>query len=170
MTLAKELKRPEPQRFEWRPGHARQHDRLFGLFKGKVIQKLTISDPYALADAHQRDAHVRFLEDIMAFAQRVENIVIEYAPDISYDANDAEMRRDFGRRMIGAFAGRSVPVALERRYKRSSDDDFHDRVIELQIRRTGGAVSRHLLDGGRGVLALYDDSKNCTFNYWPPAE
>lgn len=170
LTLARELNRPQPQRFEWKPGHARQPDILFDLFKGKLIAKLTISDPYALADEYQRDAHVRFLEDLTAVAERVENVVIEYAPDISYDANDMEMRRDFGRRMAQAFVGRQVPIVLDRRYKRSKNDDFHDRTIQLHIRSLTGAVHRHLLDGGRGILALYDESKICTFNYWPPAD
>lgn len=170
LTLAKQLNRPEPLRFEWKPRQARQLDSLFALFKGKVVQKLTISDPYALADPHQRQAHAKFLKDLIEVADRIENVVIEYAPDYSYEADDAEMRRDFGRCMTETFGTRTIPYSLQRRSKRARDDDFHDRTIELHIRRAGGAVNRHLLDGGRGVLALYDETKTCTLNYWPPAE
>lgn len=158
LTLAKQLNRPEPRRFEWKPRQARQLDSLFSLFRHKTIEKLVIRDPYALADRAQRRAHVRFLQDLAAAAQRIDHVVIEYAPDYARDANDAEMRRDFGRAMTEVFGTRIFSYQLQRRFKRVRHDDFHDRTIEIYVRRTGGAINRHLLDGGRGVLALYDDT------------
>lgn len=43
------------------------------------------------------------------------------------------------------FAAAAPRLALARRSKRTRDDDFHDRFIEVDVRHAGGAVKRHEL-------------------------
>ena len=63
----------------------------------------------------------------------------------------------------------SVPrLSLVRRSKRSANDDFHDRLVDIDVRGAGGAVLQHQITIGRGLIALYDDSRTCTVSYNPP--
>src|SRR5690606_3684286 len=99
-----------------------------------------IRDPYALAHPNARRAQVEFVAQVRAVSRKVDSVTIEYAPEYEGDLPDGAARRD-----IGDLFTRMIPeprprLALDRRARRSRDDDFHDREIELAIRHAGGAV------------------------------
>lgn len=84
--------------------------------------------------------------------------------------DDMARRREFGASYATAFSGAPPRLSLVRRSKRSRDDDFHDRFVELDIRHAGNAIKRHELTIGRGTEAFYDLRKQCTVTYAPPGE
>ncbi|WP_312136402.1 DEAD/DEAH box helicase [Brevundimonas sp.] len=141
---------------------------IIALFAGKDLVDVTIRDPYALGGRSARNAQVRFLTELKAAARSVEAITIEYAEEIVGDVTDSEARRDIGDQLSRQL--KPVPrLSLKRRRKRTHDDDFHDRFIDISIRHAGGAIRVHELSLGRGIEALYDERKQCTVTYAPPS-
>lgn len=94
--------------------------------------------------------------------------MIEYAPEVEGDVDEVACRREFGSSYSTGFGGVAPRLSLARRSKRSRDDDFHDRFIEVDVRHAGGAIKRHELTIGRGIEALYNDRRQCTVTYAPP--
>ena len=129
---------------------------------------MTIRDPYALGARSARDAQVRFLAELKSAARSIEAITIEYAEEVVGDVTDSEARREIGDQL----SRRLKPVprfSLKRRRKRTHDDDFHDRFVDVSVRHVGGAIRLHELSLGRGIEALYDERKQCTVTYAPPS-
>lgn len=154
----------------WRraPGEPRPTDEILALFAGRHIAQVTIRDPYAIATHSARSSQIAFLQSLRSVAGTVESVVIEYAPEVEGDVDEVACRREFGSSYAASFAGAAPRLALARRSKRSRDDDFHDRFIEVDVRHAGGAVKRHELTIGRGIEALYNDRRQCTVTYAPP--
>ncbi len=154
----------------WRraPGEPRPTDEILALFSGLHITKVTIRDPYALASYSGRNSQIEFLQALQDAASALESVLIEYAPEAEGDVDELTSRREFGSGYATSFGSSAPRLALIRRSKRSRDDDFHDRFIEVDIRHAGGAVKTHQLTIGRGVEALYNDRRQCTVTYAPP--
>lgn len=155
----------------WRrgAGEPRPTDEVLGLFSGKHIVQVTIRDPYALGTSESRQSQLRFLADLKQRVAALENVLIEYAPEVDGDIDEASGRREFGAAFASSFAGSVPKLVLARRSKRTRDDDFHDRFIEIDVKHAGGAVKRHELTIGRGVEALYNSRRQCTLTYVPPS-
>jgi len=155
----------------WRRGvgEARPTHEIINLFAGKHVVQIAIRDPYALGTTRSRESQVRFLADLNQAAASLEGVLIEYAPEAEGDLDEVGCRRDFGSKYAAEFAGSAPRLSLARRSKRTRDDDFHDRFIEIDVRHAGGAVKRHELTIGRGLEALYNDRRQCTVTYVPPA-
>lgn len=151
------------------PREPRPTQEILALFQGKVINRATISDPYALVSPWAREAQIRFASDLAQVAT-LKSLVIEYAPDVGDDSDESSARRDIGARFAACGAAASgatfTPI---RRYRRGGADDFHDRQIILEIVHAGGAVRLHTLLIGRGLTALYEDRWQCSVSYAPPA-
>lgn len=154
----------------WRlpPGQARPTNEILALFDRRHITQVTIRDPYALASHAARRAHIQFLSELKDSARSLEGVLIEYAPEAEGDRDELACRREFGSSFATTFAGAAPKLILSRRSKRSRDDDFHDRFVEIDVRHTGGAIKRHELTIGRGIEALYNDRRQCTVTYVPP--
>ena len=150
------------------PREPRPTQEILALFQGKVINRATISDPYALVSPWAREAQIRFASDLAQVAT-LKSLVIEYAPDAGDDSDDSSARRDIGARFAAcsaaAFGATFTPI---RRYRRGGADDFHDRQVTLEIVHAGGAVRLHTLLIGRGLTALYEDRWQCSVSYAPP--
>ncbi|MDP1598724.1 DEAD/DEAH box helicase [Phenylobacterium sp.] len=155
----------------WRceAGAARPTEALVAMFAGKDIVQVAIRDPYALARSSARQAQVRFLVALKEVSRSLGAVTIEYAPEAEGDADDGGARRDLGAIYSRAFGGGGPRLALNRRSKRSRDDDFHDRFVEIDVRHAGGAIRRYEVTIGRGVEALFDSTKQCTVTYAPPS-
>ncbi|GGB51594.1 hypothetical protein GCM10010833_02890 [Blastomonas aquatica] len=154
----------------WRrgPGEPRPTDEIVALFAGLHISQVAIRDPYALASQTSRTSQIEFLQALNHVAVTLDNVIIEYAPEVEGDIDEVVSRREFGSSYSKTFGGGGPRLALVRRSKRSRDDDFHDRFIEVDIRHAGGAVKRHELTIGRGIEALYNERRQCTVTYAPP--
>lgn len=154
----------------WRlsAGDPRPTDEILAIFAGRHLVQVSILDPYALGTRQARQAQLQFLLDLKAKAAALDNALVEYAPEIEGDLDDVGCRREFGSAYATAFAGSAPRLVLARRSKRTRDDDFHDRFIEIDVRHAGGAVKRHVLSIGRGAEALYNDRRQCTVTYVPP--
>lgn len=154
----------------WRrgPGEPRPTDEILALFAGLQISQVIIRDPYALASYSSRNSQIEFLQALKDAAGTLESVMIEYAPEVEGDIDEVRCRREFGSGYATSFGGAAPRLALKRRNKRSRDDDFHDRFIEVDIRHAGGAIKRHELTIGRGIEALYNDRRQCTVTYAPP--
>ena len=154
---------------QWRvaAGGTRPTNEILALFAGKDLVDVSIRDPYALARRSNREAQVQFIADLKAVARSVESVTIEYAEEVEGDASDAQSRREMGD-MLSRRLAPMPRLAMTRRRKRSRDDDFHDRFVDIAVRHAGGAVRIHELALGRGVEALYDERKQCTVTYAPP--
>lgn len=169
LQLPHPLARSGIRHWKVRPFEGRPTAEIVELFRDRDISAITIRDPYALAHPNARRAQVEFVARVRAVSRKLDSVKIEYAPDYEGDLQDGAARRD-----IGDLFARMVPaprprLALDRRPRRSRDDDFHDREIELAIRHTGGAVLNHLLSLGRGAEALFNDRWQCTVTYVPPS-
>ena len=154
----------------WRrsAGEARPTDEILSLFSGRHIVQVSIRDPYALGTHAARCSQIQFVQDLKQAASALENVLIEYAPEIEGDLDEFSCRREFGSTFATQFTGSPPKLVLARRSKRTRDDDFHDRFIEVDVRHAGGAVKRHELTIGRGLEALYNDRRQCTVTYAPP--
>ena len=151
------------------PYEPRPIDEILSLFRGKLIKRATISDPYALVSPSARDAQIRFVSDLAEVAT-LKSIVVEYAPEAGDDPDDSGTRRDIGARFATSAAARKgATFASVRRPRRNRDDDFHDRQITLEIEHAGGVVRLHTLLIGRGLTALYEDRWQCSVSYAPPS-
>ena len=154
----------------WRrgPGEPRPTDEILALFSGLHITKVAIRDPYALASYSARSSQIEFLQALKSSARALESVLIEYAPEAEGDLDDVTSRREFGSGYASSFGSSPPKLLLVRRSKRSRDDDFHDRFIEVDIRHAAGTIKTHQLTIGRGVEALYNDRRQCTVTYAPP--
>lgn len=154
----------------WRraAGQERPTQEILQLFAGRSIAQVTIRDPYALGTYASRKAQLQFLQDLCSAARSIEGVLIEYAPEIEGDLDEHSSRREFGSAYATGFDGAPPKLVLARRSKRSRDDDFHDRFIEVDVRHAGGAVRRYELTIGRGLEALYNVNKQCTVTFAPP--
>ena len=154
----------------WRraAGEARPTQEILDLFERRHITQISIRDPYAIGSYEARKSQLQFIRDLKARASALENVLIEYAPEIEGDADEFVCRREFGSDFATEFAGSGPKLALARRSKRARDDDFHDRFIEIDVRHAGGTVKRHELTIGRGLEALYNSRRQCTVTYVPP--
>lgn len=159
-----------PRRWGAAAGAARPNAEVVALFQGRDIDRVVIRDPYALAHREARAAQVRFLSQLAAEARSLGVVELEYAPEAEGDLDDGAARRDLGDRYARAFTSNAPRLALTRRSKRSRDDDFHDRSVELYVRGAGGAIRTHELMIGRGLEALYNERFQCNVVYLPPAE
>lgn len=163
--------RPEPTYRRWRAdaGATRPHAEVVALFRGRDIDEVVIRDPYALGHPETRSAQVRFLTELAREVRSLGGVELEYAPEIEGDLAEGAARRDFGDRYARAFAASAPRLALTRRSKRSRDDDFHDRSVELYVRAAGGALRKHEIMIGRGLEALYNARFQCNVVYLPPS-
>ena len=154
----------------WRlaPGEPRPKTEILSLFNGRNIAQVTIRDPYALASHSSRQSHINFLRELKQVSCALDNVLIEYAPKAEGDRDDGTSRREFGSGFGTAFAGSPPKLVLSRRSKRTRDDDFHDRFIEIDVKQAGGTIKRHSITIGRGVEALYNERRQCTVTYVPP--
>jgi superfamily II DNA or RNA helicase len=154
----------------WRsaPGQPRPTGEILSLFAGRHITQVTIRDPYALVTHEARRSQIEFLRELKQAASTLESVLIEYAPEAEGDRDEVVCRREFGSGFTTAFAGSPPKLLLSRRSKRSRDDDFHDRFVEIDVRHAGGAIKRHELTIGRGIEALYNNRRQCTVTYAPP--
>lgn len=154
---------------QWRvdAGGLRPTQEILALFAGKDLVDVSIRDPYALARRANREAQVRFVQDLRNVARSLEAVTIEYAEEVEGDGSDAQNRREIGDQ-LSRHVSPTPKIALTRRRKRSRDDDFHDRFVDISVRHAGGAVRIHALTLGRGLEALYDERKQCTVTYAPP--
>jgi len=168
LSLPKAIRDTGVRHWRREAGMSRPTDEIVALFAGKDIVQATIRDPYALARANARRAQVRFLAELSKAARSLGAITIEYAPEAEGDLDEPSARRDFGAVYAQAFVENAPRLMLNRRPKRSRDDDFHDRFIDLDIRHAGGEVRRHGITIGRGAEAFFDVSKECTVTYVPP--
>ncbi|MGN6209548.1 hypothetical protein [Asticcacaulis sp.] len=87
---------------------------------------------------------------------------------IELDALEQYARRKFGELFSAQMSGGRPALTLKRRLRRSRDDDFHDRFVELTLVHAGGAQRVHQLIIGRGVEAFFNDNYECTVSYAPP--
>lgn len=163
--------RAEATHRHWRAdaGAARPHAEVVALFRGRDIDEVVIRDPYALGHPETRSAQIRFLSELAREVRTLGGVELEYAPEIEGDLAEGAARRDFGDRYARAFASNTPRLALTRRSKRSRDDDFHDRSVELYVRGAGGAVRKHEIMIGRGLEALYNARFQCNVVYLPPS-
>ena len=154
----------------WRrsAGEPRPTEEILALFSGRHLVQVSIRDPYALGTYEARRSQLQFLQDLQKCAIALDNVLIEYAPEIDGDLEELACRREFGSAFATEFAGALPKLVLARRSKRARDDDFHDRFIEVDVRHSGGAVKRHELTIGRGLEALYNPKRQCTVTYVPP--
>jgi hypothetical protein len=168
LTLPRAVERAGARVWIRGPREPRPTEEILDLFRGKTIRRATVSNPYALASAGARAAQVQFASDLSQVAT-LKSVIIEYAPDVGDDPDDAGARRDIGS-LFGASeaARRGATFLAVRRLKRTRDDDFHDRQVVLEIEHAGGAVRPHTLLIGRGLEALYDDRWQCSVSYAPP--
>jgi len=168
LTLPNPIARPGIRHWSVPPGGTKPTEEIIDLFRGKDIAHIIIRDPYALGHANARRAQVNFVAMVRKASRSLEAVTLEYAPGYDGDLPEGAARRE-----LGDLFGRSMPepiprLALKRRERRSQDDDFHDRTIELAIRHAGGAVLNHVLSLGRGAEALFNDRWQCTVTYVPP--
>lgn len=154
----------------WRrsAGEPRPTDEILSLFEGKHVAQISIRDPYALGTYESRKSQIQFLQDLQERTSALESVLIEYAPEIEGDLEEIACRREFGSDFATKFAGSLPRLVLARRSKRTRDDDFHDRFIEIDVKHAGGALKRHELTIGRGLEALYNPRRQCTVTYAPP--
>lgn len=154
---------------QWRvnAGGIRPTQDILALFAGKDVVEVSIRDPYALARRANRDAQVRFLSDLKTVTRSLESITIEYAEEVEGDIGDAQGRREIGD-LLSRHLSPMPKLSLARRRKRSRDDDFHDRFVDITVRHAAGTQRLHALSLGRGLEALYDERKQCTVTYAPP--
>jgi hypothetical protein len=156
----------------WRraPHQTRPLAEILKIFEGSKIQNLEISDPYSIADADARWAQVAFVKAIAESARSVDQVTIEYKPPWgSEDESESDQRRDLGTRW-SAMLGPSAPqirLTLKPRRK-TRERDFHDRFVFLNCVRAGGAIARHELQLGKGLIALMQDKHECSITYVPP--
>lgn len=167
LTLPKALADSGIRRWRVDAGGKRPTDEILAIFAGKDLVDVAIRDPYALARRANREAQVQFIADLKSAARSLERVTIEYAEEVDGDLSDSQSRTEIGSLLSRRLA--PLPqLRLTRRRKRSRDDDFHDRFVDVSIRHAGGAVRIHELNFGRGVEALYDERKQCTVTYAPP--
>ena len=154
----------------WRrsAGEERPTEEILDLFERRHITQISIRDPYAIGSYESRKSQLQFICDLKRRASALESVLIEYAPEIEGDADEFVCRREFGSDFAAEFAGSGPKLVLARRSKRTRDDDFHDRFIEIDVRSAGGALKRHELTIGRGLEALYNNRRQCTVTYVPP--
>lgn len=154
----------------WRrgPGEPRPTGEILALFAGRHITQVIIRDPYALATHSSRNSQIEFLQGLKNVAGNLESVMIEYAPEVEGDIDEVACRREFGSGYSTRFGPAAPRLALVRRSKRTREDDFHDRFIEVNVRHVGGAIKRHELTIGRGIEALYNERRQCTVAYAPP--
>lgn len=169
LSLSKIVKEAQIKMWRRAPGEPRPVAEIVRLFEGRHVAKVTIRDPYALGTRLSRQSQINFLNDLKHAAGVLESVVIEYAPEADGDVDEMSCRREFNSGLIATFEGAPPKIALVRRSKRSRDDDFHDRSVEIEVRHAGGAVKRHDLMIGRGLEALYNQRRQCTVTYVPPS-
>ena len=151
------------------PGEPRPTDEILAIFSNKVINRATISDPYALASSSARLAQIKFASDL-AGVSNLKSIVVEYAPEAGDDLDDSHARRDIGALFATSAAARKgATFSVVRRPRRHGTDDFHDRQVTLEIVHAGGATRSHTLLIGRGLSALYEVRWQCSVSYAPPS-
>ena len=169
LSLPKTIERTGARVWVRGPWEARPTGEILELFRGRLIRRATISDPYALATTSARQAQIMFASDL-ADISTLKSIVIEYAPEACDDQDDAAARRDIGALFASSSAARKgVLFSPARRPRRGRADDFHDRQVILEIEHAGGAVRQHTLLIGRGLTALYEDRWQCSVSYAPPS-
>lgn len=166
LTLKNEIVKTGIRRFRSESGQERPIREILSPFVGREIAHVTIRDPYAIAHVNSRRAQVRFLSELNGVAKGISAATIEYAPDID-GFDDALCRRSFGE-IFAEQLGGGPKLSLQRRRRRATEMDFHDRRIELDVVHAGGSIMRHEIDIGRGLEALFDISKQCTVTYVPP--
>lgn len=168
LSLAKAVSQAQIRLWVRKPGQDRPIEEILELFAEKNLVQVTIRDPYALASREARNAQIQFIKDLQRVAASLDGALVEYAPEVDGDLDEPICRREFGSVYTTMFDGSPPRLVLARRSKRSYDDDFHDRFIEIDVRHVGGAIRRHELTIGRGVEALYNDRRQCTVTYAPP--
>lgn len=136
------------------------------IFRDRTITSVVIKDPYCLCSDGSRSAQVSFLQRLNTAAKSVETVTIEYAAERCDD--DAYARRKLGEIFAAQIPGGRPTLTLKRRLRRSRDDDFHDRIVELTVVHAGGAQRVHQLIIGRGLEAFFNDNYECTVAYAPP--
>lgn len=168
LSLPKAIAAPQNRIWRQSAGQSRPTGELLAMFEGRDVENLIIRDPYALASDSSRRAHVQFIRDFSETAKRLANVQIEYAPEANDDVGEIDARHDFGRLFSVSSNSNAPKLLLTRRSKRSRDDDFHDRFVEVYVKHAGGAIKRHEITIGRGVEALYNDRRQCTVTYVAP--
>lgn len=152
---------------------ARPMPEILGIFEGAKIALLEISDPYAIINFDARMAQARFVQTLLGSAQSISQVKIEYRPPWGGDQDgesESEQRRDMGS-IWGSILGesaQSVRLSLAARRK-TADRDFHDRFVFVNCIRAGGAIARHELQLGKGLISLMEDRHECSITYVPPS-
>lgn len=163
---------PELRPRVWRCGPRQQRplQEVLEIFAGAKVRHVEISDPYSIADPEARQSQVAFVKALLAAAHTVDQVTIEYkAPWAEEGESESDQRRDMGARW-GAVLGASAPqIRLTLRPRRRTPErDFHDRFVFLDCVRAGGAIARHELQLGKGLIALMQDRHECSVTYVPP--
>lgn len=169
LSLPKTIERTGARVWVRGPLEPRPTEEILELFRGRVIRRVTISDPYALSTHSYRSAQISFASDL-AEISTLKSIVIEYLPEACDDGEDAAARREIGALFSSSSASsKGALFSPARRPRRGPAGDFHDRQVTLEIEHAGGAVRQHSLLIGRGLIALYEDRWQCTVSYAPPS-
>jgi hypothetical protein len=172
LTLPKAVVTSGIRRWRCEAGQPRPTHEILQIFSGKRIALIAIRDPYALATQQSREAQVLFLKALSETCAGIGAVIVEYAPDLpdSYQRlDDAAMRRAFNTEFLAAFKEATPKISLNRRIKKSRDDDFHDRFVEIDVDGPANTRRRHEITIGRGLEALFDEKKQCTVTYAPPS-
>lgn len=164
--------RLQPRIWRCAPNQPRPLPDILDIFNGTKIGHLEISDPYAIADSGARSSQVAFVKALLERAKSIEQVTIEYRPPRDDSAeSESDQRRDLGTRWstILGDAAQKTPLTLKPRRK-TPMRDFHDRFVFLNCVRVGGAIARHELQLGKGLIALMQINHECSITYLPPEE
>lgn len=156
----------------WRrgPGEDRPVDEIASVFRGLVIEGITIRDPYCLGSAPSRRAQIDFVRHLAERAQAVGAVTIHYSADVDGDCSDLDQRSDIEKRLQSALGQRAPRLSLVRHNPRQNrSEDFHDRIVEVHAGPTGSESKPFTLQFGRGVEAFFDLRRECNVCLFPPS-
>ena len=158
----------------WRcgPNQPRPLPEILEIFDGARISHLEISDPYAIADPGARAAQIAFVKALANRTRSIERVTIEYRPprDDGMES-ESEQRRDIGARWAAMLGEAAQKMRIELKPRRKTPErDFHDRFVFLNCIRAGGAIARHELQLGKGLIALMHTNHECSVTYVPPEQ
>ncbi len=162
--------RLQPQIWRCGPNQPRPLPEILDIFDGARINHLEISDPYAIADPSARSAQIAFVKALADRTKSIEQVTIEYRPPRDDGTeSESEQRRDIGTRWVAMLGEAAQKTRLTLRARRKTPErDFHDRFVFLNCIRAGGAIARHELQLGKGLIALMQTKHECSVTYVPP--